>query len=304
MNTREIKRRIKSVKNTKKITKAMELVSAAKMRRATNKVLATRDYANVAWETLLELAQKVDTSTNPLLVQRPEIKSVAVIVISSNRGLCGGFNSNVIKKAVEYIKNRQEGVEKIDVITMGRKCFSGLARYDFTMKADFEKKDLAEGITDIYGMSHFLFDEYKKGNYDQVVVVYTDFESALTQTPRVTQILPLQLDSEDEALGAVETPVEHKDEELEQEDFEYILEPSPEELLNKIAPNIIEVKLYQAILESDASEHSARMMAMKNASEAADDMKDELTLAFNRARQASITQEISEISAGKAALQS
>lgn len=303
MNTREIKRRIKSVKNTKKITKAMELVSAAKMRRATNKVLATRDYAVVAWQTLLELSQKVDTAANPLLVAREEIKRVAVVVISSNRGLCGGFNANITKKAAQYIQKRQAFVEEVDVITMGKRSFAGLARYKFAMKADYEKKDIADDITDIYGLSHFLFDEYQKGYYDQVVVAYTDFESALNQVPRTVQLLPLQLDVVDEALGTVETYQKHEDEQLEQKDFEYVLEPSPEELLDKIAPRILEVKLYQAVLESDASEHSARMMAMKNASEAADDMTAALTLAFNRARQASITQEISEISAGKAALE-
>lgn len=302
-NTREIKRRIKSIKNTKKITKAMELVSAAKMRKATSKVLATRSYANIAWKTLQELVKRTDVTQIDLLQERDVVKNVAVVVIASNRGLCGGFNSNIIKKATQYIQKRQESVENIDVITMGKKSFAGLARYNFNMKADFEKQDITNSIIDLAGLSAYLFDEFKKGTYDQVVVAYTDFESALQQIPRVAQLLPLSLHEEDEALGHVNDEETIPVDELEQGEFEYLLEPNPQTLLEKIAPNIIEVKLYQAVLESDASEHSARMMAMKNASEAADDMNDALQLAYNRARQASITQEISEISAGKAALE-
>jgi F-type H+-transporting ATPase subunit gamma len=303
-NTREIKRRIKSVKNTKKITKAMELVSAAKMRKSVQRVLATRSYAQVAWQTLMELSQRIDASENPLLAKRETIKNVAVVVIASNRGLCGGFNTNIIKKAAEFIQQREEGVENIDVITLGKKSFKPLARYNFNMKADFEKKDVTASMTDIFDVSNFLLSEYIAGTYDQVVITYTDFESALTQTPRVTTLLPLHLEDADQALGSVEDREGYGEvDELEQEEFEYILEPDPETLLNSIAPKIIEVKLYQAVLESDASEHSARMMAMKNASEAADDMTQSLVFAYNRARQASITQEISEISAGKASLE-
>lgn len=302
-NTREIRRRIKSVKNTKKITKAMELVSAAKMRKAVNRVLMTRSYANVAWEILLRLSDQVDKNMSPLLriPKAGSIKKIAVIVVASNRGLCGGFNTNVVQKAVKFIKEKNSAIDCIDVITIGKKSYSGLVRYKFSMKADFDKKDVITSITDIYPMSHFVLDSYIKGEYDQIMIVYTDFESALRQIPRVTQLLPLSLIDIDQELGSVDQ--KSKNEEFIQKDLEYLLEPSPEKLIEYIAPKIIEIKLYQAVLESEASEHSSRMLAMKNASEAADDMVSSLVSVYNRARQASITQEISEISAGKASLE-
>jgi F-type H+-transporting ATPase subunit gamma len=306
-NTREIRRRIKSITNTKKITKAMELVSASKMRKAVNQVFLTRSYAQVAWETILTLAKKVDVNLNPLLRQTESVKNVAVIVIASNRGLCGGFNTNIVNKTISEIRKVEGRAENIDIITMGKKCYTGLSRLGHKMKADFEKKDITTSITDIYSISRLILDAFMNQEYDKVLIAYTDYHSALRQVPRVVQLLPLSTEEVDEELGEAEDYKKHerKDELAAARDqsVEYILEPDPKMLLDQILPKIIEIKLYQAVLESDASEHSARMMAMRNATDAAQDMIDSLTFVYNQARQASITQEISEISAGKASLE-
>lgn len=311
MNTLDIKRRIKSVKNTKKITKAMELVSASKMRKAVSRVLATRSYAKVAWETLVKLSQKVDINLTPLFAKRVPIKNIYLIVISSNRGLCGGFNANIINKAIQFIKksnnsSNNKETTNINIITVGKKAYTGLVKYNCTvsMKADFEKKDVTTSLTDIYSISRLVLDDYINGLCDKVLITYTDYESALRQIPNVIQLLPIDAKDLENMLGNTQEAKKEKIDSLEEKDFEeYILEPDAKNLLDSIAPKIIEVKLYQALLESDASEHSARMMAMKNASESADDMMKTLSFAYNRARQAGITQEISEISAGKASLE-
>ncbi len=301
-NTKEIKRRIKSINNTRKITKAMALVAATKMRRAVDRVLASRSYANVSWETLLRLSQRVDPRLNALLHQREKIENIAIIVISSNRGLCGGFNSNIINQAIKTVQESEKQVKHIDIITVGKKGYQGLLKFNWNMKVDLEKKDITTSMADIYHLSNLIIEEYKSKMYDKILVVYTDFVSALRHIPRTLQLLPLELKL-DKDLGVVhqhDLNEEHFDEDIK----EYVLEPSPQKLLDEIVQKIIEIKLFQVFLESDAAEHSARMLAMKNASEVASEMIDSLRLEFNKARQASITQEISEISGGKEVLDS
>ncbi len=312
--TRDIKRRITSIANTKKITKAMELVAAAKMRKAVDRVLASRNYSNLAWQTVLHLAQKTKSSAYPLLKQRAS-KKIALVLISSNRGLCGGFNSQIVQKTISSIKKHKDSIEKTDIITLGERGRDGIIRHKYEVSADFEKKDLTISISDINIMSQFLIDEFVKGTYDKVMVAYTDFISSIDQSPRIMQLLPLKTDEKDEYLGEV-TSFGKKDEkkstsakatedkeEGEEAKYEYLFEPDPKQVLDFILPRLVETLIYQAVLESDASEHSARMMAMRNASDAASDMISELTLVFNKARQASITNEIAEISAGRAALE-
>ena len=303
--TRDIKRRITSIANTKKITKAMELVAAAKMRKAVDRVLASRNYSNLAWQTVLRLAQKTESGAHPLLKQRGS-KKIALVLISSNRGLCGGFNSQIVQKAVDSIKKHKDSVEKTDIITLGDRGRDGIIRHKYEVSADFEKEDLTVSISDINIMSQFLIDEFVKGTYDKVMIAYTDFISSINQSPRIMQLLPLKTDEKDEYLGEV-TIFGKKDEQQEKEEeetkYEYLFEPDPKQVLDFMLPRLVETLIYQAVLESDASEHSARMMAMRNASDAASDMISELTLVFNKARQASITNEIAEISAGRAALE-
>jgi F-type H+-transporting ATPase subunit gamma len=309
--TRELKRRIKSIGNTKKITKAMEMVAAAKMRKAVSNVTATRDYANLAWVTVLNLANNTDQSLHPLL-QKREVKKVAVILVSSNRGLCGAFNHNIAKKVIDSIKKHEKQVEH-EIITMGTKGRDILMSEGYKVDADFIKQDLTLSAAEVSSLARMLISGYQEGKYDKVMVAYTDFVSSIKQVPRVKQLLPLEAD-QDGYLGVVgksenvKTTMEFIKEKQGkyssdgQFTYEYLFEPNAEMVLEQMLPRLIEVQLYQATLESDASEHSSRMMSMRNASDAAYDMISDLTLIFNQARQASITQEIAEISSGKAAL--
>ncbi len=311
--TRELKRRIKSIGNTKKITKAMEMVAAAKMRRAVSNVIATRDYANLAWVTVLSLAEKTDKNLHPLL-QKRDGKNIALVVISSNRGLCGAFNHNIVKKALASIKKHEGSVESTEILTMGTKARDILLSEGKKVAADFIKQDLILSAAEVTSLAHLLISGFKEKKYDKVMVAYTDFVSSIKQVPRVKQLLPLEADP-DGYLGVVgkseqvtmkkEFIDEKKDRYSQKGDykFEYLFEPDAEIVLEQMLPRLIEVQLYQAVLESDASEHSSRMLSMRNATDAARDMINSLTLIFNQARQAAITQEIAEISSGKAALE-
>lgn len=310
--TKEISRRIKSISNTKKITKAMEMVAAAKMRKAVEAVLRTRTYANLSWETLVHLAtEKVgdDGKKHPLLSARQEVKRVAIILITSNRGMCGGYNSAIINKVKDSIKIHS-GIAT-EFILVGKK---GEAIYsqNHIVAAEFPKSDLLNDSNEAVSIANLAIKDFLNGRYDKVFVAYTDFVSPVSQIPRVKQLLPIDIEIEDKYLGIVGDPkvsvtrelISNKEKKhLEASaGFEYIFEPSPEEVLEKIIPRLLEIQIFQAILESNASEHSARMSAMHQATEAANDMVKELTLFYNKARQAGITAEIAEISAGANAL--
>lgn len=311
--TKEISRRIKSVSNTKKITRAMEMVSAAKMRKALEAVLKTRTYANLSWETVLRLAKLSQAQSEPLhrlLVKRKKINRVAIIVITSNRGLCGSFNSALITKVKESIIRHPIPV---DFILVGKKGAPLYGLPNTTVAAEFSKEDIITNIAAIAPISKMATKDYLERKYDKVFVAYTDFVSAIKQVPRIKQILPVDLNV-DEYLGIASSnpnigitkemlaEKESKHSGAEQGKYEFIFEPSPHIVLNKIIPRLLEVQLYQAFLESNASEHSASMSAMHQATEAANDMVAELTLFYNKARQAGITAEIAEISAGANAL--
>lgn len=304
-STRDIKRRIKSIGNTKKITRAMEMVAAAKMRKAVEAVWRTRAYANLSWATVLNLsrAAKNGKILHPLLDKKSEIKKAAVILITSNRGLCGGFNSAVIKKVRESIlKNTgKDGLPlETEFILLGSKGAAIYKYFGYNIAADFPKSDLFERNEEVTPVAKMIIDDYLKGKYHKVLVAYTDFASATKQTPRVRQLLPIDIEAHKEFLEvaaekeALDAPT--------QEIVEYIFEPSPEKILNEMLPRLIEIQLFQALLESNASEHSARMAAMRQATDAAGDLVDDLTLFYNKARQAGITAEIAEISAGANAL--
>lgn len=319
-SARDIKNRIKSIGNTKKITKAMEMVAASKMRQAVEAVLKTRTYANLSWLTVLNLTRAANgnhQTLHRLFTPRKEIKRVGIILITSNRGLCGGFNAAIIDKAHESIKKYhllgEQAVIEAEFVLIGKK---GAAVYHRGHKivADFPKLDLASEVNEIVPVANLIIGEYLNGKYDKVMVAYTDFISSAKQIPRVKQILPIEINQADEYLGIVgkDSRLGIDKEFLEDKgekhlrsgkfNYEYTFEPSPEEVLNELLPRLIEIQLYQALLESNASEHSARMAAMHQATEAAGDMVSELTLSFNKARQASITAEIAEISAGANAL--
>lgn len=317
LNTKAIKRRIKSITSTKKITKAMEMISAVKMRRAVMSALSTRNYANLAWEIVNDIAKKTNIDIHPLLAQRP-VKKIGMIIITSNRGLAGGFTSRLMAEAHRYIKDAGVEVDaEIDVILSGKHGRKSIHKLGQTVVAEFDKIDLTTRIEEVLPMVQLAMQEYVKGKYDRIVVAYTDFVSALQQVPRVKQILPLEKNA-DQMLGATgQESLEVVDQHEETVDFEeyeaanehevgdshYTFEPGAKNVLDQLLPRLVEMQMYQAILESDASEHSARMMAMRSASDAAKDMIKDLSQTFNKARQAAITQEISEIVGGAAALE-
>ena len=297
--TRKIKRQIQSIKNTQKIAKAMELVSAAKMRKAVNAVLATRPYANLAWQVVFNLASRTNPELHPLLHQRPKIKKIGVILFSSNRGLCGVFNQQIIRKTLSYIQKESSSNATIEFITLGKKGATAVAKLNQKISADFEKPDIVSEMTEIRAVAQLAIQNYLAGQYDKVVLIYTDFISSLKQETQIKQLLPLKAEPES-GLGQV-GPQEKQAQ--TNWSYQYLFEPTPNFILKTFLPRLIEIQVYQAILESNASEHSARMVAMKNASEAASDLIADLTLTFKKARQAGITQEISEISVSKAALE-
>jgi len=300
VNTKTIKRRIKSIGNTKKITKAMEMISAVKMRRAVASVLATRNYANLAWEMLTEIAEKTNIRHHPLLVKR-EVKKIGMILITSNRGLAGGFSSRLLQEAHQYIEKTGLKVDpEVDIILSGRHGKKIFHRFGHTVIAEFEKVDLTTRIEEILPIAELAVREYTAGKYDKIVIAYTDFVSALRQIPRVKQILPLT--KADQFLGKTKEEENEISKIKNPFGYGFKFEPNPAQVLEQLLPRLIEMQIYQAILESDASEHSARMVAMRSASDSAQEMIKELNYSFNKARQAAITQEISEIVGGAAAL--
>jgi len=311
--TKEISRRIKSVSSTKKITKAMEVVAAAKMRKAIEAVLKTRTYANLSWETVLHLAKLEKShseSLHPLLTPRKTINKVAIILITSNRGMCGGYNTAVINKAKESIENHPVPT---DFILVGKKG-SIVHRQNYNVVAEFPKSDILTDSLEINPIVKMVLSDYANKKYDKILVAYTDFVNPAKQIPRVKQLVPVEIETIDEYLGVVgeseqisvtkEIIDEKEKKHLTDENYsyEYTFEPSPSEVLDMMIPRLVEIQLYQAFLEANASEHSASMTAMHQATEAASDMISELTLFYNKARQAGITAEIAEISAGANAL--
>ncbi len=317
-NTKDIQRRIKSINSTKKITKAMEMVAATKMRRTIEAVFKTRTYANLSWETVVNLSESLSEngeSFHPLLSKKNEVNKTAMIVITSNRGLCGGFNSSIIKKAHESIQLHEAKQNRgVDIIAVGKKAIDMYKYYGYHIEANFPKIDVAYKVSDISPVAKIVLDEFLNKKYDKTVVAYTDFINASKQIPRVKQLLPVDLSNEDEYFGIMGQDsrvgidkdfIEEKRDKhsvISGERDEYEFEPSPQEVLDEMIPRLIEVQLFQALLESNASEHSARMASMHQATDAAKDMVEELTLYYNKARQATITSEISEISAGANAL--
>lgn len=313
---KEIRSRIKSINNTGKITRAMEMVSAAKMRKSTERVLEIRAYAYAAWSVLTNLARAFAKYEHGLLEVR-EVKSVLVVAITSNRGLCGSFNTHIMKKIREEVEHPESlkinriGRQKIDspvadkdlkidFITVGRKGEGLVSKLGKDIIAAFPELTYLPGIDEVRPLSNIVMEEYLNKKYDKVVIAYTDYVSAVQQDPKIRQILPVsKIDLEKQIM---EMDNKTKDIVLEKAEMEYKVEPSPDEVLGHIFPRLIEMQLYHAILESNASKESARMVAMKNATDAARDMSEELTLAYNQIRQTRITQEIAEISAGSAAV--
>ncbi|MFA6131549.1 MAG: ATP synthase F1 subunit gamma [Patescibacteria group bacterium] len=299
LSTRAIRRRIKSVKNTCKITKAMELVSASKMRKAVSSVLLSRPFARLAWDTVSAVGAVVDVSLHPLLRKNNKSGKTLVLLLTSDRGLAGGFNANMNKKIIQAAKDF--GSENIDVVAVGRKGAEASRRAGLNLVASFTGITNNPKFEEILPIGRMLVDEFIKEKYDRVLIAYTDFVSAVNQQPIVLELLPFGKPADFYRVGNVSAQASQAFPASQAKEYKF--EPSPEEVLNKLLPRLVETMVYQAVLESAASEHSARMLAMRNASDAANDMIDSLTFTYNQFRQAAITREIAEISGGKAALE-
>jgi F-type H+-transporting ATPase subunit gamma len=315
-SSKDIRRRIKSINSTKKITRAMEMVSAAKMRRAVSSVLAIRPYAVSAWHVLSNMARAFENRNAGLLEIR-EVKKVLAVLVTSNRGLCGSFNAQIGKKIKEEIDNPVKlctnrlgdkkivptdcASVKIDFLTIGKKGEGLVRKMKQEIIAAFPDLVDAPSIEQLKPVNKIIIEEYLKKNYDKVVVVYTDYVSTINQKTKIRQLLPISKVDIEKQIG--EMDVLAKDHEVTAQTSEYKIEPDPETVLEFVIPRLLEMQMLHAVLESNASEHSARMMAMRNATDAAIEMSDDLTLAYNQVRQGKITQEIAEISAGRAALE-
>jgi F-type H+-transporting ATPase subunit gamma len=284
-STREIRRRIRSVKNIAQVTKAMEAVSAAKMRKAQQQVLATRPYATAAREVLSYIARltSVDDALSYLIQPRANVKRVGILLVTADRGLAGGFNANVIRRAAQYIRERRQGGVEVEVVTVGRKGRDWLLRYDPVIRAEFTAIPDSPSSADIGAITRVLVDDFSSGYFDEVFMVFTDFVNTIRQVPTVQQLLPVL------AADSTGTPPD------------YIFEPSPGAVLQQVLYGFTEVLILQSLYESIASEHSARMVAMRNATDAANELVDVLTLTYNKARQEGITNELMDIIGGSAA---
>lgn len=277
---RDIRRRIRSVRNMQQITKAMKMVAAAKLRKAQEKVIAARPYARQLQEVLARLAQVQTDATHPLLEKRP-VHRVGYVIITSDRGLCGGYNANLIRKTNSTIAEEKHEVK---LITVGRKGRDFYRRGKLETIAEFVGIGDNPSYTQAKEIAQEVIGLYESGELDEVYLVYNEFLSAISQRPMEIKLLPIE--QPQGKLGK-----------------EYIFEPSPEEILNTLLPKYVETQVFRTLLEGKASEQGARMTAMGSATDNAKEMIDRLTLQMNRARQAAITKEISEIVGGAAALE-
>ncbi|MFA9418542.1 MAG: F0F1 ATP synthase subunit gamma [Gammaproteobacteria bacterium] len=282
---KEIKTKITSIQNTQKITKAMEMVAASKMRRAQDQMFATRPYAQRMATLVSHIASSHPEYKHPFLIDRP-IKRAGVIAISTDRGLCGGLNTNVFKRSLDKIGELDKQGIEIEVVTFGGKALSFYKRIGARVVAEASHIGDRPEMASIIGPVQVLLKNYADGEIDAIYLISNEFVNTMTQEPKITQLVPV-VPSED-------TELKHY--------WDYIYEPGSKEVLDNVLDRYIESLVYQAVVENVACEMAARMLAMKNATDNAGDMIDELQLIYNRERQASITQEISEIVGGAAAV--
>ena len=287
-STREIRRRIRSVRNIAQVTKAMEAVAASRMRRAQQQVLATRPYAQKAQEVLSYIARlpSLEDQMDVLIRPREEIRRVGILLVTADRGLAGGFNANVIRTAARFIQEQREQGRQPEAVTVGRKGRDWLLRYDPIIRAEFTNLPDPPTTNAAAPITRVLVDDFSQGHFDEVYMIYTDFVNTLVQRPVVHKLLPIEPAEPSVAMAP-----------------DYIFEPSPQAVLSRVLYGFTEVQVLQALYESLASEHSARMVAMRNATEAADDLIADLTLTYNKARQEGITRELMDIVGGTTALE-
>jgi F-type H+-transporting ATPase subunit gamma len=282
---KEIRNQISSIKNTQKITSAMEMVAASKMRKAQDAMQLGKPYAKNIRSVVSHIANANPEYTHEFMVERP-VKRVGFIVVSSDRGLCGGLNINLFKAMIGVMKEWHEQNVQVDICTIGAKSASFFNSYGGNVVASVRNIGERPAVADVIGSVKVMLDSYTDGNIDRLFLVGNEFVNTMTQKPTVEQILPLPAADDDE--------LKHH--------WDYIYEPAPQELLEGLLTRYIESLVYQAVVENNACEQAARMIAMKNATDNAGDLIDELQLVYNKARQAAITQELSEIVSGASAV--
>ena len=283
---REIKSKIKSVQNTRKVTRALEMVSASKIRKAQERMKASRPYARLMRQVIGHIAKANTGYVHPYMVQRKEVKRVGYIVISTDRGLCGGLNSNLFRKLIVEIRKWQEQGVEVDIVAVGQKANTFFRRLKVNMVASVTHMGEKPQLEQLIGVIRVMLDAYEAGTLDRVNVAYNDFVNTMVQKASIDALLPLP------PSDTLET----------KHDWDYIYEPSAPSVLNDVLTRYVESLVYQAVLENIASEQAARMVAMKSASDNATKLIGTLNLIYNKARQAAITQEISEIVGGAAAV--
>ncbi len=283
---KEIRSKIKSVQNTQKITRAMEMVAASKMRRAQDRMVATRPYADRMRTVIQHLAHAHTEYKHPYMVER-EVKRVGIIAVSTDRGLCGGLNINMFKAALGTMKEWRDRNVDVELCTIGQKAQGFFSRVGGRILAQATQLGDAPKLMDVIGTVKVMLDAYDRGEIDRIYLVYNRFVSTMTQSPRVEQLLPIAAEERDETL---------------KHHWDYLYEPNAEAVLDQLLMRYVESLVYQGVVENIACEMAARMVAMKAASDNAGNLISELKLAYNKARQAAITQELSEIVAGASAV--
>ncbi|GAB4168466.1 MAG: F0F1 ATP synthase subunit gamma [Wenzhouxiangellaceae bacterium] len=284
--SREIIGQIKSIKNTRKVTRALEMVSASKIRKAQDRMQAARPYARMIKQVIGHLAHANPEYRHPFTVRREQIRRVGYIVISSDRGLCGGLNNNLFRALLRKLREHEQAGQEVQLVLIGRKAQQFFRRIRVPVVGAIQDLGERPQVEQLVGAVKIMLDGYRDGTIDELGLAYNDFINTMTQRPRIDALLPLPAAADEPMLQY----------------WDYIYEPDPETLLDDLLVRYIESLIYSAVLENLASEHAARMVAMKSASDNANNLIEELNLAYNKSRQAAITQEISEIVAGAAAV--
>ena len=284
--SKEIRTKIKSVENTRKITKAMEMVAASKMRKAQERMTAARPYAEKIRAVAAHLSHAQSEYKHPFLIQRENVKNIGIIIVTSDKGLCGGLNTNVLRSSISQIKDWEKAGKKVQVSAIGNKAISFMGRVGANIKSQVSGMGDTPHMEDLLGAVKVMLDSFTNGEIDQLHICYTKFINTMKQEPNMEQLLPLSGDKS-------ETP---------ETTWDYIYEPDATLVIDALLSRYIETLIYHGVAENMASEQSSRMVAMKAASDNAGNVIDELTLVYNKARQAAITKEISEIVVGAAAV--
>lgn len=285
-NSKEIVGQIKSIKNTRKVTRALEMVSASKIRKAQDRMLASRPYARMIRQVIGHLAHANPEYKHPFTQKRDQVRKVGYVIVSSDRGLCGGLNNNMFRQLLVRFREHQEAGQDVSLVLIGRKAQQFFKRIKVEIVGTVQDLGEQPQLEQLIGAIKIMLDGYREGSIDELYLCYNDFVNTMTQKVSIDELLPLPPTTSEPMLQY----------------WDYLYEPDPESLLDDILVRYIESLVYNAVLENLASEHAARMVAMKSASDNASNLIDDLNLAYNKARQAAITQEISEIVGGAAAV--